>query len=95
MPVSWSESAFLSMREFKSIADVPRECLVAPSAFYAPRPGKKPVGRFEDRTFFERSDVSQLLDADAWRALGRKLKPGETPIAHRFLIAVYADWQTK
>ena len=68
---------------------------MAPSAYYAPRSGKKPAGGFEGSTFFERSDVSELLDADAWRALGRKIKLGETPIAHRFLIAVYADWQTK
>ena len=85
----------MSMRKFKSITDIPPDCLVAPSAYYAPRPGKKPAGRFEGGTLFERNNVSELLDADAWKALGRKIKPGETPIAHRFLIAVYADWQTK
>ncbi len=67
---------------------------MAPSAYYAARPSKKPAGRFEGSTYFERSDVSELLDADAWRALGRKIKPGKTPIAHRFVVAVYADWQT-
>ena len=85
------------MKEFKTAADIPPDCVMAPTIIFAPRPGMKPVGRFDGNLFFHRADVSNLLSAEQWQERGRKLKPGEKPLAHRGTepLAVYADWQTE
>jgi hypothetical protein len=86
------------MKKFTSPGEIPDDCLVAPSAYFVPRPGKKPIGSWNGSQFFNRRDVSELLPADEWKSQGRKIKAGEKPISHRGLVdplGVYADWQTE
>jgi hypothetical protein len=84
------------MKEFESVAEIPQNCIAAPTAYSAPRPGTKPAGRFNGNLFYIRRDVSALLTADQWREQGLKIKAGENPLAHRGAepLGVYADWQT-
>jgi hypothetical protein len=85
------------MKKFQSLADVPRNFLVAPTTYFAPRRGKKPVGGFEDNVYYKRGDESELLTPEEWRKQGRKIKAGAKPLAVRGgsePIGVYADWQT-
>jgi hypothetical protein len=95
----WASAAgAATMKKFKSVADIPPGCLVAPTAYFTPRPGKKPLGSFEDSIYFRRSDVSELLTADDWKGQGRTIKAREQPIGHRGRIdpvGVFADWQTE
>ena len=83
------------MKEFITASEIPSDCVVAPTILFAPRPGTKPVGRFDDNLFYRRADVSTLLTADQWRNRGQKLKAGEMLIANRGAdsIGVYAEWQ--
>jgi hypothetical protein len=86
------------MKKFKAAVDIPPHCIVAPSACFAPRPGKKPAGSFEGNLYFARDAVSELLTKDEWRKLGRKVKSGEKPLAQRGDVQplpVFADWQTE
>ena len=85
------------MKRFTSASDVPDNCIVAPTAYFAPRPGAKSVGSFEGMRFFRRADVSESLPETDWRIRGRKIKAREQPLAHRGCpepITVYAEWQT-
>jgi hypothetical protein len=52
------------MKHFSSPDDIPDGCLVAPTAYFIPRLGKNPIGRFNGSLLFDRSDVSELLSAD-------------------------------
>jgi hypothetical protein len=84
------------MKHFKSPGDIPDRCLIAPTAYFIPRPGKKPIGRIDGSLLFDRNDVSELLPADEWNTRGRKIKAGQKPIAQRGVVdpaAVFADWQ--
>jgi hypothetical protein len=86
------------MKQFRTPADIPAGCLVAPSAYYAPRPGAKPVGGFEGGVYYQRKDVSELKSKSDWQRLGRKVKAGQSPLAERGgpeTVAVYAEWQTE
>jgi hypothetical protein len=86
------------MKQFRTPADIPAGSLVAPSAYYAPRPGAKPVGGFEGSLYFQRKDVSELKSKIEWQRAGRKIKSGEKPIAERGgpeMTAVFAEWQTE
>jgi hypothetical protein len=86
------------MKHFASPNDIPDGCLVAPTAYFIPRPGKKPIGRFDGRLLFDQNDVSELLPADEWKTRGRKIKARAKPMAHRGVVdpaAVFADWQTE
>ena len=85
------------IKEFESVAEIPQNCIAAPTAHSAPRPGTKPVGSFDGNLFYSRRDTSALLTADQWREQGRKIKAGENPLAHRGAepLSVYADWQTE
>jgi hypothetical protein len=85
------------MKRFTSVSDIPDNCIMAPTANFAPRHGAKSVGNFEGMRFFRRTDVSELLPEKDWRIRGRKIKTREQPLAHRGCpkpIAVYAEWQT-
>jgi hypothetical protein len=84
------------MKQFKSVTEIPQDCIAAPTAYTAPRPGTKPAGSFNGNLFYSRRDVSALLTADQLRQQGRKIKAGAKPLAHRGAepIGVYADWQT-
>jgi hypothetical protein len=86
------------MKQFRTPLDIPPDCLVAPSAYYAPRPGAKPVGGFEKEVYYHRKDVSELKSKAEWQRLGRKVKSGATPITERGVpepTAVFAQWQTE
>jgi hypothetical protein len=86
------------MKQFRTPADIPAGCLVAPSAYYAPRPGAKAVGGFENGVYYQRKDVSELKSKTEWQRLGRKIKNGQKPLAVRGgpePMAVFADWQTE
>ena len=62
------------MKHFTSPDDIPNGCLVAPTAYFIPRLGKKPIGRFNSSRFFDRSDVSELLSADEWKTRDGRLR---------------------
>ena len=83
------------MKMFKTAAEIPLDCIAIPTAYFAPRPGARPVGGFNGRVFYRRADLSALLTADDWRERRRKIKAGEKPLTHRGLDpnGVYADWQ--
>jgi hypothetical protein len=85
------------MKEFNTATEIPPDCVLAPTIIFAPRPGTKPVGRFDGNLFYQRNDVSTLLTAEQWQERGRKVKLGEKPLAHRGTepLAVYSDWQTE
>lgn len=86
-----------AMKQFLSVTDIPADCVVAPTAYCAPRPGSKPVGTFEGQRLFHRTAVSELRSKDDWKKLGRKVKSGEQPVAHRGSpeqVGVFGDWQT-
>jgi hypothetical protein len=90
----WSNVA---MQEFNTAAEIPPDCVVAPTIIFAPRPGAKPVGRYDGNLFYRRADVSNLLSEEQWRERGRKIKAGEKPLAQRGAepLGVYADWQSE
>jgi hypothetical protein len=86
------------MRKFESLNEVPPDCVVAPTAYWAPRPDAKCVGEFQGQTLFKRADVGQLRTVAEWQALRREVKANEEPLAERGFPErepVYAEWQTK
>ena len=83
-----------TMNQFTSPDVIPPSC-VAASAYFAPRPGVKPVGEFEGHQFYDRGDVSALFSADEWRLRGKTIKPGEKPIAQQGDSPVFGDWQAE
>ena len=86
------------MKRFKSIIEIPSDCVVAPSLFFSPRPGTKPIGRLDGSSYFQPGDVSELRTEAEWRRDGRRVKRGAKPIARRGLtesLEVYADWQVE
>ena len=86
------------MKRFKNLTEVPRDCIVAPSIFFAPRPGSKPIGSFSGTKFFDRRDVSELRTIGDWKRDGRKIKAREKPLAQRGSTdpeGIYAIWQTE
>jgi hypothetical protein len=85
------------MKRFLSIAEIPIDCVVAPSAFYSPRPEAEPVGRLDGMIFYSRSNVGELQSREEWKKLGRRVRAGEQPLARRGApepFGVYAEWQT-
>ncbi len=87
----------IEMNKFLSIAEIPIDCVVAPSAYHAPRPGAEPVGRFDGMVFYRRSSVGELRSREDWAKLERRVNAGERPLAHRGSpehFGVYAEWQT-
>ena len=92
------QQAVSQMKRFQIVSETPADCVAAPSIYFAPRPGKKPVGSFNGGLFFARTDVSELRPATDWRRDGRTIKAGEKPLMKRGSIdpiGVYADWQTE
>ena len=86
------------VKQFRTPVDIPAGCLVAPSAFYVPRPRAKPVGQFDSDVYYNRKDVSELKSKDEWHKLGRKVKARQEPLAERGVpepLALFAEWQTQ
>jgi hypothetical protein len=87
----------IEMKKFLSLAEIPIDCVAAPSAYYAPRPGAEPVGRLDGMVFYLRSSVGELQSKEDWAKLGRKVNARERPLARRGSpepFGVYAEWQT-
>ncbi len=85
------------MKQFLSVTDIPSDCVVAPTAYCAPRPGARAVGTFEGMKLYQRSAVSELHSKEEWKKRGRKIKSGEEPVAQRGSpeqYGVFGDWQT-
>jgi hypothetical protein len=84
-------------KHFRTPSEIPAGCIVAPSAYFMPRPGARPVGEFDREMYYNRKDVSELRSKDEWQRLGRKVKARQTPMAERGVpepVAVFAEWQT-
>jgi hypothetical protein len=86
------------VKQFRTPSEIPAGCIVAPSAYYVPRPGARAVGAFDSEVYYNRKDVSELKSKDEWHRLGRKVKARQTPLAERGTpepLAVFAEWQTE
>ena len=85
------------MKHFAAPSEIPFDCVAAPTAYSAPRPGARPVGEFKGLTFYHRKDTGLLRTATEWKLLGRVVKLGEKPPGSRMLPdagPVFAEWQT-
>jgi hypothetical protein len=56
-----------TVKHFRTAAEIPPNSVVAPAVYFAPCPGTKPIGSFNDNLFDRRNDVSRLLTAKQWR----------------------------
>jgi hypothetical protein len=86
------------VKHFRTPSEIPPGCIVAPSAYYAPRPGARAIGAFDSEVYYNRKDVSELKSKDEWHRLGRKVKARQEPLAERGTpepLAVFAEWQTE
>jgi hypothetical protein len=86
------------MKRFKTVTEIPRDGIVAPSLFFAPRQGSKPIGSMNGWRYYCRQDVSELRTRRDWERDGRTIKAGEKPLVKRREVdpvGVYADWQTE
>jgi hypothetical protein len=86
------------MKRFKSLLEIPVDCIAAPSVHFAPRPGAIPIGRLDDCVYYALADVSELRTEADWKRDGRRVKRGAQPIARRGMNEspqVYADWQVE
>jgi hypothetical protein len=86
------------LQQFINLTDLPADCVAAPTAYIAPRPNTKPVGRFNGSAYYHRHDVLPLRTREDWQRVGRKVKSGEKPLAVRGVepaeVEVFAEWQT-
>jgi hypothetical protein len=84
-------------KQFRTPSEIPPGCIVAPSAYFVPRPGAKPVGEFDSEVYYNRNDVSELKSKEEWQRVGRKVKSRQSPLAERGMpepLPVFAEWQT-